>query len=345
MKKLRNCYVFVFDQYSDWEPALVTYGLHTFTDVNIITFSIDGQPVTSGGNLQIIPQQSLQEAMTADIDLLILPGGAPMEAGGHPAILPLIQQLVASGKSVAAICGATVFLAQHGYLDTIPHTSNHPDILKMMAPTYQGSALYVQTPAATGDNIITAAGTAMVAFATEIFTFFGLLENPQLQFWLGFFQGNADIPVIETASPLHFFYRRYETNLPGLLPLVRSAIKALYPVAIAAGLEICGAPEWHYHGFDGNPDTVFTLDIGLPVTEVLSVPAPYHCETLPVFDCVGMQHPGGWDKLGDTYGKLITGIQMLGIPMTGSNREQYLRFSFEHPEQNITNVQIGVSKA
>jgi effector-binding domain-containing protein len=128
-----------------------------------------------------------------------------------------------------------------------------------------------------------------------------------------------------------------------MLPLVRTAIKEIYQQVIGLDLEICGGARWHYHNFDGNPETVFTLDIGLPVTTLKAVPAPYQCETLPPFRCVSMQHNGAWEQLGSTYTKLITGIQMLGLQMTGYTREQYLRYDFEEPSQNITNVQIGIA--
>ncbi|NLR79356.1 DJ-1/PfpI family protein [Chitinophaga eiseniae] len=342
MKKLTNCYVFLFDGYSDWEPALTMYGIGCFTDINLVTFSLTGEVVTSGGKLPVQPQCSLEQAIAADIDLLILPGGAPMEQGANTEVLPLVQQLLAQQKTVAAICGATALLAQHGFLDNIPHTSNHPEVLKMLAPAYKGQASYQQSAAVDGGQIITAPGTAMVAFAKAIFNHFDLLEKEQLKFWFGFFDAGNNTLEMETASSFHFFYRRYQTNLAGMMQLVRTAIKTVYEAAITSGLEVCGGAQWHYHNFDGQPDTVFTLDIGLPVTGVQPVPAPWVCETIPPFRCVSLQHHGAWEQLGNTYGELINGLQMLGTPMTGYTREQYLRYNFEQPAQNITNVQIGI---
>lgn len=342
MKKLDNCYVFLFDGYSDWEPALPMYGIGSFTDINIVTFSLNGQPVTSGGKLPVQPQASLEQAMKADIDLLILPGGAPMEQGANTEVLPLVQQLLDRQKTVAAICGATVLLAQHGFLDNIAHTSNHAEVLKALAPAYKGGDFYDNSPAVAASQIITASATAMVAFTKAIFNHFDLQENEQLKFWFSFFDAGSAGTELENTLPFHFFYRRYETNYAGMIELVRTAIKVVYQQAVEAGMEICGAPQWHYHGFDGQPDTVFTLDIGLPVTEVKPVTAPWQCETLPPFKCVGMQHHGSWDLLANTYGKLFAGMGMLGLQMNGYTREQYLRYNFEHPEKNITNVQIGI---
>ncbi|MBO9729213.1 MAG: DJ-1/PfpI family protein [Chitinophaga sp.] len=342
MKTLNNCYVFLFDGYSDWEPALAMYGLGSFTAVNIVTFSLDGQPVRSGGKLLVQPQASLAQVMTADIDLLILPGGAPMEAGANTEVLPLVRLLLEKEKTVAAICGATALLAQHGFLDNIPHTSNHPAVLKQLAPAYKGGDFYENSPAVAAPHIITASGTAMVPFTKAILNHFNLLQNEQLKFWFGFFDAGNDGTDLGESASFHFFYRRYQTNYAGMLELVRTAIKEVYEQAIAAGLEICGGAQWHYYGFDGQPDTVFTLDIGLPVTAVKAVTAPWQCETLPPFKCVSMQHRGSWELLANTYGKLFTGMEMLGLQMNGYTREQYLQYNFEHPEHNITNVQIGI---
>ncbi|MEC5148217.1 DJ-1/PfpI family protein [Chitinophaga sp. 212800010-3] len=341
MKTLVNCYVFLFNGYSDWEPALALYGLGSFTETNIVTFSLDGHPVISGGKVQVQPQSSLADALTADIDLLILPGGAPMEQGANTEIIPLIQRVLAEQKTVAAICGATALLAQHGFLDLIEHTSNHPEVLKMLAPAYRGAARYQNAPAVADNHVITASGPAMVAFAKAIYQQFGLLDNEKLKFWFSFFDQTEKLPEMQEAQSFHFFYRRHKTNLAGMLELVRTEIREAYQQAAAAGLEICGAPEWHYYQFDGQPDTVFTLDIGLPVAATKPVPAPWQCETLPPFQSVSMQHNGPWEQLGETYGKLIAGMQLLGMQMSGYTREQYLRFNFDQPAQNLTNVLIG----
>jgi putative intracellular protease/amidase/effector-binding domain-containing protein len=343
MKKLTNCYVFLFEGYSDWEPALPMYGISSFTDINIVTFSLNGKSITSGGKLLVQPQASLEQALAADIDLLILPGGAPMEQGANTEVLPLVQQLLEKQKTIAAICGATVLMAQHGFLDNIPHTSNDGKVLKQLAPAYKGAEYYENSPAVTAPHIITAAGTAVVPFTKAIFSHFDLLENEKLKFWFGFFDASTARPELGATAPFHFFYQRHKTNYAGMLKLVRTAIHVVYQQAVEAGLEICGGPQWHYHGFDGQPETVFTLDIGLPVTEVKAVTAPWQCETLPPFKCVGMQHHGPWEQLANTYGKLFTGMEMLGLQMNGYTREQYLQYNFEHPERNITNVQIGIA--
>jgi putative intracellular protease/amidase len=111
MKK-RSCYLFLFEGFADWEPALVTAGLNSYSDFEIKTFSTDGKPVKSMGNISILPDIKLGAVKISDFDLIILPGGNKWEEGGNMEISELIIDSFQQGKTVAAICAATSFLAK-----------------------------------------------------------------------------------------------------------------------------------------------------------------------------------------------------------------------------------------
>lgn len=184
--KNKLCYLFVFNGYSDWEPALATAGLQLFTDFDVRSFSLDGKAITSAANLTITPQLSLSELEEAD--LIIIPGGTAWSEGKNREITPFIKAALAKGKTVAAICDATLYLASEGLLDNIKHTSNDLGMLKEAVPAYKGAANYVMKAAVADKQVITANGTAAVSFAHEIFKKFGVLENnEQFAFWFGFF--------------------------------------------------------------------------------------------------------------------------------------------------------------
>lgn len=184
--KNKLCYLFVFDGYSDWEPALAAAGLQLFTDFDVRSFSLDGKPITSAAHLTITPQLSLAELEEAD--LIIIPGGMAWSEGKNREITPFIKAALAKGKTVAAICDATLYLASEGLLDNIKHTSNDLGMLKEAVPTYKGDANYVPKAAVADKQVITANGTAAVSFAHEIFKKFGVLDNnEQFAFWFGFF--------------------------------------------------------------------------------------------------------------------------------------------------------------
>lgn len=186
--KTRNCYLFVFDGFADWEPALATAALNQFTDFRVIPFSIDGKGVTSMGNLSVSAETSVEKVEAHDVSLLILPGGEAWEEGRNREIIPLLQVCLDKGIMVAAICGATAFLAENNYLDHVKHTSNNLEFyLKQVAPSYAGEKLYQNAPAVRDGNLITASGAKPLDFAREILSAFDLFKNEELKTWFSYF--------------------------------------------------------------------------------------------------------------------------------------------------------------
>ena len=182
MKK-RKCAVFLFDGFADWEPALVMTVLNVFTDFSIITFSLDGKSIVSMGGLNINPHTSLENISKESIDLLLLPGGHEWENGGNLEIIPLVENVIANKKMVAAICAATLLLGNAGLLNEIPHTSNMLHYLKKHAPSYTGEKFYENKPCVATENIITSNGAGMIEFSYEICKAFKLLDKETLESW------------------------------------------------------------------------------------------------------------------------------------------------------------------
>ena len=189
----RFTYLFVFDGFADWEPSLVTAGLNTYSDFETRTFSIDGNPVTSMGNLNVTPNFKLAEIKVTDFDLLILPGGKKWEDGGNTEISKFTKDTFNSGKTVAAICAATTFLAKQGLFTMVKHTSNGLDYLKTQVPKYDAEYNYVNEPCVVDKNVITANGAAMIEFAYKIFEHFGILQKEELKYWLNLYKSGGMI--------------------------------------------------------------------------------------------------------------------------------------------------------
>jgi putative intracellular protease/amidase len=181
---MKTCYLFLFDGFADWEPALVTSGLNSNTEFAVRTFSVDGKIVNSMGNLQVKPDLDLNEIRGASFDLLILPGGKEWEKGGNSGILEFTKETFEKGITIAAICAATTFLAKIGILNSVRHTSNGLEYLKGQVPNYTAEANYVIQPCVKDKNIITANGAAMIEFAYMIFQKFEIYKNEELDFWL-----------------------------------------------------------------------------------------------------------------------------------------------------------------
>jgi len=168
MRKNRKCYLFLFNEYADWEPALAIATLRKYSNFSIVTFTKDGLPVQSMGGLKIHPDTSLSEINSAHIDLLILPGGDVWSEGGNEEIAPLVQSIADRSGNIA-ICDSTIFLAKHGYLNRVWHTSNGPLYLSDKVASYTGEQWYEDLPCVVYDNLITANGAGMIEFAIEIF--------------------------------------------------------------------------------------------------------------------------------------------------------------------------------
>jgi putative intracellular protease/amidase len=181
--------MFVFDGYADWEPSLAIAGLNKYTDFTVKTFSVGGAAVRSMGNIAVTPDLALEAVMPNDVDLLLFPGGDAWDKGMNQEITALLNSVLDQNRVVAAICGATGFLAEHAYLDEVKHTSNSLEhYLSKVAPSYKGERYYVKEHAVSDGNFITANGTAIVDFAHAIFTRFNLFEYKELDFWFQFFR-------------------------------------------------------------------------------------------------------------------------------------------------------------
>ena len=184
----KSIYVLVFNGFSDWEISYLTPELKKSEKIDLKYFSINGLEIISAGGLKIIPDLSIQQLNSSDISVLILPGGTAWENKSIKGIDKLIETLYAENKTIAAICAATGFLGQKGYLDKVKHTSNALDYLKYVAKEYKGEKKYLSEVSVSDGNIITANGTAPIEFAREIFKKIKLHSEKDIEKWYQLFK-------------------------------------------------------------------------------------------------------------------------------------------------------------
>jgi effector-binding domain-containing protein len=110
------------------------------------------------------------------------------------------------------------------------------------------------------------------------------------------------------------------------------------------GLEITGPQIWQYTGSDGKPDTKFKLDICLPIKEAKGDAGKFKFGVLPETTVVSEIHNGAWDKLGNTYMKVIGEMTRKAMFPTMVTREVYTVCDFVHPENCVTEIQIEIQK-
>lgn len=132
------------------------------------------EPIKSIGGFTTLPDYSF-ETMPGDYAALVLIGGFGWSTPVAEQIVPIIRQAVEKGKIIGAICNGASFMAKHGFLNSVKHTGNGPEQLKLWGgDNYTNPDGYIHTQAIKDKNIVTANGSAALEFAKELLL---LLEN------------------------------------------------------------------------------------------------------------------------------------------------------------------------
>ncbi|GHO46761.1 type 1 glutamine amidotransferase family protein [Ktedonospora formicarum] len=188
-QKQRIVHLFVYDTFSDWEPAYAIAALNNPSWQSrycVRTVGVSREPIKTIGGLTIIPDMALAELTPAQSAMLILTGGEGWTEGKRDQALECARAFLETGVPVAAICGAVDGLACAGLLDDRRHTGNIIDALK--ATGYRGEALYQQERAFTDGDLITAGATASLEFAYHILKRLEVYTPEALEAWYGLFK-------------------------------------------------------------------------------------------------------------------------------------------------------------
>jgi len=147
----------------------------------IIKVGNDLSPIKTMGGIDIIPDIDVENMDANNLDIIILPGADTWLNGKNQKIIDKIKKN--AEINVAAICGATLALAENGILDTKRHTSNDKEVLKMFCKKYKGENLYENKPVVADRKLITATGLAPLEFAFEVIKKLNIMEDCTLNAW------------------------------------------------------------------------------------------------------------------------------------------------------------------
>jgi putative intracellular protease/amidase len=169
--------------YADWECAFLNGIGNAYYGVETINVAPGGGPIMSLGGVRTIPKASLGNVKADEFDALVICGGNIWATAQAPDIAGLANEFLTQNKHVAAICGATLALANAGILDDRRHTSNDLNFLSENSAVYAGHSQFQEDPRAVVDrHVITASGSAPVHFTAAIFRAIGVDDHAVDQF-------------------------------------------------------------------------------------------------------------------------------------------------------------------
>ncbi|MDH4285425.1 MAG: DJ-1/PfpI family protein [Gallionellaceae bacterium] len=88
-------------------------------NIEVVTAGLDTHPVRTAHGMTLLPDTTLDAALSHDYDMVVLPGGQPgtdnLRADAR--IRDLLKRMAQNGKYTAAICAAPSVLAAAGLLD------------------------------------------------------------------------------------------------------------------------------------------------------------------------------------------------------------------------------------
>lgn len=132
------------------------------------------------------------------------------------------------------------------------------------------------------------------------------------------------------------------TTLEKLVSDTGSISESLMQKVSELNLEIGTSLVWQYRNCDGRPDTVFDLEMCIPIKEMKGDSSPFQYSSLKEFKCIATTHHGSWSRLSSCYEKLMGFLYSNKYNYTGISREIYHVCDFENQDNCITEVQVGI---
>jgi 4-methyl-5(b-hydroxyethyl)-thiazole monophosphate biosynthesis len=159
-------FLLVYETLAEFEIAVLLTALRG-TSHSLTTLGLTRDPITTTGQLQIVPGRSVSDVDPKHVDALIVPGGDATHAMGDSHLRALIQDLDARKALLAAICGGPAVLGDAGALDGRRYTASlEPADAAYPGVDHRGSR--VQELVVTDGHLVTAVGSAYLAFAEEV---------------------------------------------------------------------------------------------------------------------------------------------------------------------------------
>lgn len=160
-----NTCVLYYDGFCEFEVVL-TFGEF---GKNIFSAALENRVYVSEEGQKFLPDKTIQELNTDEIDLFIIPGGDPSHLFENSELRDFITALNKKNKLIAGICGGTSLMAKYGVLKGKRCTGNSSGIkLDETNRELFEHAIIVNEDVVIDKNCITSIGKAYVEFAIEL---------------------------------------------------------------------------------------------------------------------------------------------------------------------------------
>jgi effector-binding domain-containing protein len=147
---------------------------------------------------------------------------------------------------------------------------------------------------------------------------------------------------IKEVKPINFLFFRARSTVDNLVEFLPVG-QRLFAEAVKMQLPITGPVHWHYHGFVGNPNEPFDLEVALPVGGLPSeYDGTFHIKRTQTFKCVVASHEGAWSQIPETYRAINEFVRANKLKPSSVNREIYINVDFVDPLANKTEIQFGI---
>lgn len=100
-------------------------------EIEVVVAGLVEGIITGSRGTRLVPDMTLDEALTQDFDMIALPGGLPGSdhLADDPRIAGILQKMHGSGRFVSAVCAAPKVLARSGILSGKTATA-YPGVLQ-----------------------------------------------------------------------------------------------------------------------------------------------------------------------------------------------------------------------
>jgi len=187
MPQIKEVLLFLTDQWADWEASHAIVGISFSEQYVVKTIGINKQPKASIGGMKAEIDYSIEEYQNFDnLAMIILTGSFSWGENRYNEIADFVRKANKSSVPIAAICGATIFLAKHGFLNNVKHTGDELEYFEEMLEgeeEYKGHKYFSVTQVVNDSGFITANETAALEFAREIFRMLNTDTDEEINLW------------------------------------------------------------------------------------------------------------------------------------------------------------------